>query len=843
MSGEPSVLTWLPLLGSLALKSLFVFLVAGAALLALRRASASARHLVCLLALVGLLALPLLSLALPGWRLAVLAAPAHPNEASNSGGAVAEPVGAQFIAPSSEAPPAPNSGGARPDGEARGDRSAPSSGSPLTPSPSLAPPELGAGGASPRSPWPLFLLTLWLAGILLAALRPLLGLWGIARLSQTSTAVLDAPTLALTAECASALGLTQAPALRQADAPVPMTWGWRHPVVLLPAEASGWPEGRLRAVLLHELAHVRRRDWLSHRLADVVCALYWFHPLAWLTARRLKMEGEIACDDLVLTSGVAAPDYARHLLDVARALRPAAVPQVAIAMARTARIEGRLTMILDTTRPRRALTRRALLTVLSLSAAALVPLAVLHLEARAQAAPPTAVTHRHLITLYGTAATPIVGTAGMIVQLAGVADPAARKWWGVNGTPLPRPVFALASASNSDGPLVPMQRRVQLAFRLPLVAQGVTVKYALTNCLYSSSGGSWPSKIEDHDRQTEAQLNVQTGGARILTATFPASVTRTNVRVGTASGPWKVIGTARRDASGRIEGLSVQRENTGYIFSPLAETKEGTMLTFSMNAAGSTAEDLRIVAVDTQGREVFARRHWRQQHRRARSDHRPLRPAARPDRGHPPGNPPLPLRRVQERRPAAREVAASEDRGRRQTMKRRPYELALWAALPMAHTTRIEGRLRMILDAARPHHALTRRALLVSLAVAALGCGALAALQPGTRALAAGAPSVWKQTLANGATVEVLGVSNAPTRERGGWWKPDGTPLAGSPFGPPMDSPVSGRNRRAFAMRVTSPRGGPKWQVVFATYEVPGAAVTETSYGIASSYSGRIAGP
>jgi len=158
-------------------------------------------------------------------------------------------------------------------------------------------------------------------------------------------------------------------------------------------------------------------------------------------------------------------------------------------------------------------------------------------------------------------------------------------------------------------------------------------------------------------------------------------------------------------------------------------------------------------------------------------------------------------------------------------MTRKPYEFALWAASPMAHTPRIEGRLRMILDAGRPRCALTRHVLLVSLAAAALGCGALAALEPGRRAQAVGTLSPWKQTLPNGATVEVLGVSNAPTRQDGGgWWKPDGTLLAGEPFGPPMDNAVTGRDRRAFALRVTSPQSGlPKWQWVFTHYDVPGA--------------------
>ena len=587
MSAESLDLMWLPILGGLALKSLIVFLVAGLALLALRRASASARHLVCLLALAGLVALPLLSLGLPGWRLPVLAvsaaspmpaasppvmstAPALTGTGTQTKVIPFEPPSARLASLLVLPPPAP----------------------------------------APRPfPWLSFLTALWLGGALLAGLRPLLGLWGIARLSQESAAVADAPILAQASECASALGLTRTPALCQADAPVPMTWGWRQPVVLLPVGAQDWPEGRLRAVLLHELAHIRRRDWLSHRFADLACALYWFHPLAWLTARRLRTEGEIACDDLVLTSGIAAPDYARHLLDVARALHPISdVPQAAIAMARTARIEGRLTMILDATRPRRALTRRALLLVLGLSAIALVPLAVLRLGARAQAAPSGVASrpHQHDEIVHVPARTPIAAASRPWVQLVGIADPDARKWWRVDGTRLPQPIFDLASALNSGGPTVPKQRRVQLAFRLPPSAQGVTVKYALTDSLNVSSGGSWPSKIEDHDRQTEAQLNAQTGGARIVTATFPASASKTNVRVGTASGLWNVIGIARRTGPGQIEGLSIQLVNAGYIVSRPAETKVGTVLTVSVNTAvGVSPEDLRIVAVDRQGQKLL----------------------------------------------------------------------------------------------------------------------------------------------------------------------------------------------------------------------------------------------
>lgn len=597
MSGEPSVLTWLPVLGGLALKSLILFLIAGAALLAGRRASASARHLVCLLTLAALLALPVLSLALPGWRLAVLSAP--------QGG---EPTPRQVAAPPETGGEGVSDAGKAASNKAGAASSAPT---PLVLTSSSRFGRTPASGANKEvgSPWPLLLAALWLAGALLAALRPLLGLWGIARLSRTSAAVLDAPTLALTAECASALGLAAPPIMRQADAPVPMTWGWRHPVVLLPAEASTWSSDLLRAVLLHELAHVRRHDWLSHRLADVVCALYWFHPLAWLTARRLKMEGEIACDDLVLTSGVPAPDYARHLLDVARALRPALVPTAAIAMARTARIEGRLTMILDTTRPRRALTRRFLLTALGVGAAALVPLAALRPGVRAQAGTPAA-SRRHLTPMDMTPATPAVFPGSIPIQLVGVGSPKTLKWWGKNGVPLAQPVYGISPALSLGELPDPRQRQVQLAFRLPPSAQDVTVKYALTGSLNSSSDGSWPFKTQDQKQWREAQLNERTGGARIVTATYPASVTKTNVRVGIAFGPWKTAATDTRDTLSETAGyMSAGTRDSGihkFIFGqPIdvssVETKSNVVLTISTD----TTDDLRVVAVTTQGQTVL----------------------------------------------------------------------------------------------------------------------------------------------------------------------------------------------------------------------------------------------
>jgi hypothetical protein len=137
-----------------------------------------------------------------------------------------------------------------------------------------------------------------------------------------------------------------------------MTWGTLHPTVLVPAAADGWSAERRRVVLLHELAHVARRDCLAQMVAALACALYWIHPGVWYAARRMRVERELACDDRVLAAGTRARSYAAHLLEVARAFRPAGgVSPVAVSMARPSHLEGRMLAVLDAVRSRRTPSR------------------------------------------------------------------------------------------------------------------------------------------------------------------------------------------------------------------------------------------------------------------------------------------------------------------------------------------------------------------------------------------------------------------------------------------------------------------------------------------------------
>ena len=99
------------------------------------------------------------------------------------------------------------------------------------------------------------------------------------------------------------------------------------------ASSSAWSRERLRIVLLHEMAHIRRRDSLTQALAELAFCLYWFHPLVWLALRRLRAERERACDDLVLRAGTGASDYAAHLLAVARSFQSSEFSPAAVSMA------------------------------------------------------------------------------------------------------------------------------------------------------------------------------------------------------------------------------------------------------------------------------------------------------------------------------------------------------------------------------------------------------------------------------------------------------------------------------------------------------------------------------
>lgn len=363
----------MPLVFDSALKGAALLGIAAFCALLLHRASAATRHLVWLAAIVALLVVPVLSVALPQWRVLPGWAVVRPLTAAS--GEVRDRVlpsdtvggaGAVVVPPLTAVLPANPSPSAELPVE------------PVSPAPAVA--------SDPVRTWHDWLAPVWGVGFTFLALR-LLAAHLLLRCAMRGCRVVratpgNAETDGLAAQLDAAcvqLGIRQRVTLLLDERrTIPVVWGVFRPRLMLPAEALEWSDEQVRSVLLHELAHIQRRDTLVQWLTHIACALHWWNPLVWLAAWRLHAERERACDDLVLASGVRPSTYAEHLLHVATKLSTARwTSACGLAMARNSSLEGRLLAVLSQKLNRRGTTRALAATTLAVGTLIAVPLAML----------------------------------------------------------------------------------------------------------------------------------------------------------------------------------------------------------------------------------------------------------------------------------------------------------------------------------------------------------------------------------------------------------------------------------------------------------------------------------
>jgi len=352
-------LGWLPLADVVA-KTTVILLAAAVASIVLRRASAALRHLVWTLALSSALVLPIASFALPKWQLPLVTITASSQTSSAPVSIPDDNVNSTLVAPPL-------------GGDSNAARSLPAKAGSHTNS---------GSHTINRLSWQQMIGAIWLLGASLILARILVGLIAVRWLSTRTQEITDAAWLPMAREMARDMGVSaRLRFLRSGRASMPVATGIFRPAVIMPTDADGWSESRLRIVLLHELAHVKRRDCLTHMLGQAACAFHWFNPLAWLAVKRARTERERACDDLVLARGTRGADYADQLLEMARVLRgdrfPALLGGASLAMAHRSQLEGRLIAILDPRVPRSGLTRGRALAAVALCCAAVAPLGAL----------------------------------------------------------------------------------------------------------------------------------------------------------------------------------------------------------------------------------------------------------------------------------------------------------------------------------------------------------------------------------------------------------------------------------------------------------------------------------
>ena len=371
--GDPATAAW-----GILLRVTALLLAAGLVALALHRSSAALRHWVWTLSLVGTLLIPLGYWAFPAWQWAVLPRPQasvseSPSPPDNS---TAEPMQFAGVPPAEMSPSAANAPAFFDLPKDVYSKASEASGQPLT---SVTP----TRSSSPRTQWtwPMIFAGIWILGTCLSLAWLSVGVLGAWIVARSATPASDSRWQAILRELLAACDRRRRVTVRESTrVSVPMTWGLFRPVILVPAAGEAWSEATRRSVLLHELGHVRRGDWLTHLLGRTACAVYWFHPLVWAAAARLRKTGEQAADDVVLSSNVAPSNYAEHLVGIAagmRGLNPFA--HAALPMASPSDLTSRVQAILDPRRNRRSLTRRTCYVLTALAATVLIPCALLRL--------------------------------------------------------------------------------------------------------------------------------------------------------------------------------------------------------------------------------------------------------------------------------------------------------------------------------------------------------------------------------------------------------------------------------------------------------------------------------
>lgn len=353
----------LQLLLELSIKAILIISIAGLLCVLLRNASAALRHTVWSLALIGLLLLPILTFIVPAWRLAIL--PATQVEE-------AAPIQA-IVLPQDESLPLPA----------------------FAPNPvviaSTTIPEPVVAHAPSRSFSVLqILFMIWVLGVAFVLARLAFGILRMWRITRDAECLTDYQWSATTTRLRGVLDLPEHISVYASDeVELPVTWGVLRPVVVLPSDSVEWSNEWRHIVLLHELAHIKRRDCLTQMMANLACALYWFNPLVWFACKRMRVERELACDDYVLEVGTRASDYASYLVEIAKAFdvdEPATPVTVGMACSQ---LESRVRAILNPALNRGNLSRSRKAILAVMLACILLPLASLQVTSQVKPKPPS----------------------------------------------------------------------------------------------------------------------------------------------------------------------------------------------------------------------------------------------------------------------------------------------------------------------------------------------------------------------------------------------------------------------------------------------------------------------
>lgn len=168
------------------------------------------------------------------------------------------------------------------------------------------------------TPWLHWVVAVWAVGVAVMALRMGLGLAWVQRLRRNAQPLLDAERLAGFARLARQVGVASRIDWLVADLPGgPLAAGAWRPFILVPtALLTRMPPAALEALIAHELAHLKRHDYLVNLLQSVIETVLFYHPAVWWLSRRIRIEREQAADELATRTSVSREQLAHALVEL-----------------------------------------------------------------------------------------------------------------------------------------------------------------------------------------------------------------------------------------------------------------------------------------------------------------------------------------------------------------------------------------------------------------------------------------------------------------------------------------------------------------------------------------------
>lgn len=374
----------------------------------------------------------------------------------------------------------------------------------------------------PFIPWAV---AAWLVGVGVLSLRLFASWWSVQRLRRRATQPADENWQAMLRRIAERLRVTRPVKLvESALVEVPTVIGWMKPIILLPASAmTGLTTEQLEALLAHELAHVRRHDYLVNLLQTVVETLLFYHPAVWWLSHRIRVEREHCCDDLAASVCGDRLSYAKALV----AMEELRGPSLGLAMsARGGHLLSRIARLLGRTAPAESrsfwIIGAVLLAVVGMIGVAWAMQAEVDPDAR-----------EYSITLDN----------GVTVRLVAVCDLTLnqeKNWWRPNGAALNEPlkfiqVYGKGSRDIGSGR--------EFALEIDGLSEGQNVRV-----LVNENGTSGMAEFREGSLSMRVTSNLQA-----FDGYFPVSTRRADLQVRLADrswGPWQRIAPdGKRDLS------------------------------------------------------------------------------------------------------------------------------------------------------------------------------------------------------------------------------------------------------------------------------------------------------